>query len=144
MVGNLLGNWSFVSTKRLQHGHRCSDNQKQEIISIPDSPLRYLLLWLPSHKKYWLDFLIAEFEKTTSKLIKKAALEEWYGMSLPVLKILVDSGNLTHTTTSSLLALSLSKGVPKSLKSGHILPGAGSKVQHNNISEAKKEIVYLH
>lgn len=126
-------------TKRLQHGHRYSDNQNQETISIPDSPLCYLLLQLPSHKKYWLDFLIAEFEETTSKLIKKVFLED---MSLQVLKILVDPGNLTHTTTS-LLEPSLTEGVTKNPKSGHILPGAGSKVQHN-ISEAKKEIVYKH
>lgn len=50
-------------------------------------------------------------------------------MSLQVLKILVDPGNLTHTTTSSLSEPSLSEeGVPKNLKSGHILPGAGCKV----------------
>lgn len=65
-------------------------------------------------------------------------------MPLQVLKILVDPGNLTHTTISLLLELSLSEGVPKNPKSGNILPGAGSKVQHNTISEAKKEIVYKH
>lgn len=104
----------------------------------------FVILAAIIQKKYWLDFLIAEFEKITSYPVQKAVSEKSYDILLQALKILVDPDNLTHTTTFVLSEASLYEGVPNNLKSGHILPGAGCQVQHNNILEAKKEIVYMH
>lgn len=143
-MGNLLGNWSFASTKSCAEmtvwkmtqltsvwtqALKCPKAGKLFNCTITFMPL--IIFGCNHTKEYWLAFSLAEVEEVTSKLIKKAVLElkamicqSWKS---EVWKFLIEPGNLTPTTASSLSEPSSPEGVPKSLrKSDRVSPGAGS------------------
>lgn len=142
LMGNLLGNWSFVSTKSCVEMTGWIVKQLTsvwtQVLRCPKAGKYFnctctftlLVIFGCNHRKKILSgFLVSrgweDYIKGNQKVSFRA---ESYDMSVQVLKMLLEPGSLTHTTASSLSQhFSSEKGVPQSLrKTDLVLRGAGS------------------
>ena len=138
---NLLQNRSFVSTESCVEMTVWITKQLTsvwtQVLRCPKAGKHFnctctftlLVIFGYHHTKNIAGFLVSRGWEDDIKANQKGSFRaESYDKLVQVLKILMDPGSLTHTTTSSLSDPSSSgEAVPKSLrKSDHILPGAGS------------------